>query len=545
MKFARYLLLALIALAVLAAAGCGGDAETAQEEPTAEGTAPATTPTSQPTPAIIIPEPSEMEMLEGVFATGYVRAAQDADLVFQVSGEVDRVLVEEGDMVDEGEALAVLDTRRFDQDVRNAEAALISARADQLALIEDPTDEQLRAAEAQVAQAAGNLGQVQGRVTSEDLAAARASIEEARAALADLQDGSDNLDIQQAQTRVAQASANLDTQRTRLSQAKTQAEINVQQAADNVRSAQVRYSAAYWDWRYVRDHGSAPPRTEREPTPNLSAQGEQEFRNMLEQAEIDLQSAEERLVSAQKSLEEALENEKSGIQQAESQLREAQIGLEQVLEPADADQLAAARARVANAEANLARLQGQQRAGELEAAQASLEAAQAQRDQLFSDPTESQSIRAEAGISRAEANLEQARLNREYAELQAPFAGEVAAVNIDPGDPAITAGAGGTPAIRLVDLSQLYVEVDVPDADIAEVEKGQPATVVADAIPGEAFEGTVSFVSPAAETSPQGVTTYMVRIELDSEDDRDVRLRAGMSVSVTIETGADTTSEDE
>jgi HlyD family secretion protein len=191
---------------------------------------------------------------------------------------------------------------------------------------------------------------------------------------------------------------------------------------------------------------------------------------------------------------------------------------------------------VANAEANLARLQGLQRAGEIEAAQASLEAAQAQRDQLFSDPTESQSIRAEAGISRAEANLEQARLNREYAELQAPFAGEIAAINIDPGDPAITAGAGGTPAIRLVDLSQLYVEVDVPDADIAQVEKGQPANVVADAIPGEVFEGTVSFVSPAAETSPQGVTTYMVRIELDNEDDRDLTLRAGMSVSVTIDT---------
>jgi multidrug resistance efflux pump len=85
----------------------------------------------------------------------------------------------------------------------------------------------------------------------------------------------------------------------------------------------------------------------------------------------------------------------------------------------------------------------------------------------------------------------------------------------------------------------------VPDADIAAVEKGQAATVVADAIRGETFEGTVSFVSPAAETSPQGVTTYMVRIEIDSADGRDLPLRAGMSVSVTIETDADTTSEDE
>jgi HlyD family secretion protein len=541
-------LFALIALALLAAAGCGGGESPAAEEAetSADSATPAATATSQPTPAIVIPDPADTEMIEGVFATGYVRAAQDADLVFQVSGEVERVLVEEGDMVQKDEVLAVLDTRRFDQDVRNAEAALISARADQLALVEDPTEERLRAAEAQVSQAAGNLNQVQGRVTAEDLAAARASIEEARAALADLEDGADALDVQQAQTRVEQARANLDMQRTRLSQAKTQAEINVQQAADNVRSAQVRYSAAYWDWRYVRDHGSAPPRTEREPTPNLSAQGEQDFRNQLEQAEIDLESAEERLESARKSLEEAIENEKSGVQQAESQLQEAQLSLEQVLEPAEADQFAAARARVANAEANLARLQGLQRAGEIEAAQAALNAAEANRDQLFSDPTESQSIRAEANISRAEANLEQSRLNREYAELQAPFAGEVAAVNIDPGDPAITAGAGGTPAIRLVDLSQLYVEVDVPDADIAQVEKGQTARVVADAIRGEMFEGTVSFVSPAANTSAQGVTTYMVRIELDDVTESGATLRAGMSVSVTIETdSAASPDEDE
>jgi HlyD family secretion protein len=104
-------------------------------------------------------------------------------------------------------------------------------------------------------------------------------------------------------------------------------------------------------------------------------------------------------------------------------------------------------------------------------------------------------------------------------------------VNIDPGDPAITAGAGGQPAIRLVDLSDLYVEVDVTDADIAQVNRGQPARVVADALPDQTFIGEVTFVSPAAETNQQGVITYLVRILLDEED---VPLRAGMSVSVTI-----------
>jgi multidrug efflux pump subunit AcrA (membrane-fusion protein) len=55
--------------------------------------------------------------------------------------------------------------------------------------------------------------------------------------------------------------------------------------------------------------------------------------------------------------------------------------------------------------------------------------------------------------------------------------------------------------------------------------------VVADALPDQAFIGEVTFVSPAAETSQQGIITYLVRILLDEED---VPLRAGMSVSVTI-----------
>jgi HlyD family secretion protein len=156
--------------------------------------------------------------------------------------------------------------------------------------------------------------------------------------------------------------------------------------------------------------------------------------------------------------------------------------------------------------------------------------AQANLDQLFSDPTESQEMRAQANIERAQANLEQARLNREYAELRAPFAGEVAVINIDPGDPAPT---GGSPAMRIVDMSDLRVEVDVTDADIDKVHIGQDAQVIADALPEQVFEGEVSFISPTADTNPQGVTTYRVRIDLVEEN---LPLRVGMSVSVNIDT---------
>ncbi len=552
MKRLRSTLLSLLVLAILLIAGCGGggdeaaDADTETERGTPTTRATASPLPEEPTPDILDELISPDALPDQVFATGYIEAAQDADLVFQVNGEVGEVLVEEGDKVQEDELLAILDTRRFDQEVRNAEAALISARADEMSLVEDPQPERVRAAEAAVAQAAGNLQQVQGSVTAADIAAAQATLDEAREALADLEAGADPLDVAEVREQVNQARISLQNTRDQLSHAKTQAEIQLQQATEQLQTAQINYSDAYWDWRYVRDNGKAPPQTEgRNRNPPLSAHSEQDYRDRLNQAENSLRQAEDSLQAAQKSLEQARLNEVTGIQQAEAQLQTAQIRLEQVNEPPENDQLAAARARVANAEANLSKLQGEQRAGQVNAAQAGLSSAQANLDQLYSDPTESQSIRAEANIERAQANLEQTRLNREYAEIRAPFAGEVAVVNIDPGDPGTTGGMGGEPAIRLVDLSELRVEVDVSDADIAKLAVGQRAEVVPDALPDRTFEGLVSFISPTADTSPQGVTTYRVRIVLD-KDGETLPLRAGMSVSVVIYPGtADNTTDDD
>lgn len=553
MRYSPFSRLVLLAVLALALTGCGGSSSATT---TAATTGPAagvptltiavTTNTPQTAGTQLPPTGASglaglvaqvaatpvADLSAEVFASGFVTARQDADLVFQVNGQVAQVLVEEGNRVQRDQVLAVLDTRRFDQDIRNAEAALAGAEADLAALGEDPSPEEVAAAQAAIAQATGQLNQVQGSVTDQDMLAAQANVEQARATLADLEDGADTLDIDAAQTRVAQARTNLQATRDQLSQRKTQAQLAIAQAADAVRQSQVDYSAAYWDWQYVRDHDRPPPVTEGERSPALSDQSEQGYRDRLNQAELTLHSAEQQLTAAEKAFEEARQAEITGIQAAEAQVEQAEIALDQVLEPADTDELARARAQVADAEAALARLQGQQREGQLAAAAGAVAAAQANLERLYSDPTQSQLTRAYANIERAAANLEQARLTREYAELRAPFDGEIAVVAIDPGDPAVT--TGGQPAIRMVDLSQLRVEVDVSDADVARVRVGQAAEVVADALPEEVFQGRVSFIAPTSERNSQGVTTYLVRIELT--DSRGLPLRVGMSASATIKT---------
>ncbi|MFP4437928.1 MAG: HlyD family secretion protein [Chloroflexaceae bacterium] len=487
----------------------------------------------EPTPTALPELPGQIELEFDITATGAVRAFQDAEIAFQTGGTVNEIYVEEGDQVQAGELLAILDVRRLEQSIRNAEAALQSAQAQLEGL--EPTGEQIRQAEAGLQQARGQLNQAQGAVTPQDVNAAQQQINQAQATLNDVLAGPDEVDIRAASAQRDAALAGLETQRVQLSQAKTQAEIAVARATNQVWAAQSNYSNAYWNWRDSEDFDPELDLPEAIPVDfdlgiDISDNISGFFSDQLLQAIVQLRQANLALEEAQLGYEQAGLAEIAGLQQAEAQVNQAQAQLDQLLQPPEESQVAQARAAVANAQANLAKLTGRQREGQIQAAQGGVAQAQANLDRLLTTPTESQQAQAAAGIAQAEAALAQAQLNREYAEIRAPFDGEVAVVNIDPGDVVAAGGPAREPAIRLVDMSRLYVDVFVNEALIDRVEVGQPVQIVADAIAGQVFTGTVTFIAPSAEIQ-QGVTTYQVRIELDEAPEP---LRVGMTVVANI-----------
>lgn len=466
------LALLLVTAAMLAA--CAGPAATT---PTATAPRPAATAAPAPT-AAVVSTPAPLAL--GISGSGTVLAAQDADLSFQVQGTVAQVLIEEGDQVQAGDLLAVLDVRAFDQQLQQAQAALANAQAQQAALTEDPRQS--------------------------DLAAANAAVRQAQEALKAVQNGAKPLDLQTAEQAVALAGANLQSTRDRLSFAKTQAELAAEQAAFQLTQAQARYAQSKFNWTYAQETGNDPLVPEvtvgTQRVANKLSNGQMEnYYAQFVQAEATLRSAERAVDLAVKAAENARQSEVTGIQAAEAQLRQAELALEKLKQPADAAQLAAA--------------------------QAGLAQAQASRAKVIPDPRDSQVAAAQAGVAQAEAALTLAQINRERAELRAPFAGQVAIVNVDVGDPSTVAGG---PAIQVVDLSALRVEVPISDVDIARVKEGQRATVRVDGIPDREFAGAVSFVSPTATT--QGtIRTFLVRIALDDS----TGLRAGMSARVDIQ----------
>src|SRR5439155_2289799 len=119
-----------------------------------------------------------------VSATGSVVATRQAKLVFTNSGRIQDILVNIGDHVSAGQALA--------------------------RLASDTQQLKLDTAKSQLTTAQLKLQQLTEAATSEDVGAAQAAFDAAIAKLSDVQNGATAADLQAAQAAVVQAHAPLD-----------------------------------------------------------------------------------------------------------------------------------------------------------------------------------------------------------------------------------------------------------------------------------------------------------------------------------------------
>lgn len=192
-----------------------------------------------------------------------------------------------------------------------------------------------------------------------------------------------------------------------------------------------------------------------------------------------------------------------------------------------------AQAAVASASmaAEIARLQYEQAqegasANDLRAAEAQVAQAQANYARLARGPNAEEIYAAQAQVDQNAASLEQAKLRLEGATLRAPFAGTVAGINGRIGEVA----SGATPVITLVDLSSYHVDVSIDETSIGQVQVGQPAEIYLDAFPDRALAGKVTHVDPVGTLS-QGLVNYRVTVEIEPTE---VPLKADMTASVNI-----------
>jgi HlyD family secretion protein len=83
----------------------------------------------------------------------------------------------------------------------------------------------------------------------------------------------------------------------------------------------------------------------------------------------------------------------------------------------------------------------------------------------------------------------------------------------------------------MVNEEAFHIEVSVDEIDIDQIAVGQEVDITLDALPDTIVTGTIAEIAPTAATSGVGIVTYLVTINLDSED---VTLRPGMTANASI-----------
>jgi HlyD family secretion protein len=145
------------------------------------------------------------------------------------------------------------------------------------------------------------------------------------------------------------------------------------------------------------------------------------------------------------------------------------------------------------------------------------------------DQVESRREVAAASVAEARNGVAAARANLEDTRLLSPVRGVVLAKLKGVGEIAVPGGfAGSGDLLRLADLSELRAEIDVSEADLANVHLGQDAEVVPDAYPDRRYGAKVVKLYPQVNRQ-KGTLKVEVRIE-----DPDEHLLPDMSVRITF-----------
>lgn len=404
------------------------------------------------------------ELVRSISATGQVVALTQVDVKSLAGGQILRVAVEEGTRVKKGDLIAVIDPN----DTRT---------------IFEQTRSDLDSANARAEQARQNL-ELQTEQNLVDVSDAEAGLQAARirAARAQLelkrQPELARTALRTSEARLRQAEVNLDRfEKVTSLQLRREANANVDQSKTNLDVARV----------------------------NLKRQQDLFAKGYVSQFVVD---------QATNTAEQA--NTNFQIQQQRLSTVETDLGAQRNSLRAALDEARAARDQ---ARANLLNIDITRRSyEEAIAAVTSAKAAllRAKTNKIQNEVRRNEVLAASAATVRSRLSNDNAKVQLDQTTVLAPRDGVVTTKYLEAGA-IVPPGAGafteGNKIVQLSDVTQLYVDCAVDEADIANVRPGQKVRITADAFRGVTVDGVVARVSPAAITA-NNVTSVKVRVRV-------------------------------
>ena len=136
---------------------------------------------------------------------------------------------------------------------------------------------------------------------------------------------------------------------------------------------------------------------------------------------------------------------------------------------------------------------------------------------------------ADTQLKSAKANLDLVDYTVKNAYMKAPFAGIIAAKNMEEGDMINPMMGMGQSILTLMDLSKVKVTVEAPAEEIEKIRIGQKCLVKISSRPGETFSGEVYSKNLAADPLSK---TFKVEVKIDNPE---MKIKAGVYADISIE----------
>lgn len=420
------------------------------------------------------------ELIRSINGSGLIVANTKVDVKSKAGGRVVELMVDEGSEVKQGDIIARIDPSDtqtvFDQaqaDVTSAQARAAQARTN-ATLQQMNSATSVKDAENQLALARIRLSKAE-KDASMQPQLSQASITNAKAAV-----------------RVA-AEAQITLVNVTIPQQKREAESNAQRAQtdlENALSNELRQKSLL-DKGYISQSAYEQSVSQLASARATAASAQQKLSTIESQFDADRRSAQARL------------------DQAQASLRQAQVNSGQ--DYVSARSLDEAKKNVRAAELSLQR---------------------AKNDRLNNAVRTSDVTTAVASAVRTRVALRNAQVQLQDTTVLAPRDGVVTVRYLEQGTiipPGTSTFAQGTSIVELSDVSRLFVEIPVDEADISNVHVDQTVRIVVEAYPGQEIQGVVTRVNPSATTT-NNITAVKVRVEITSNPKK-LQVMPGMSAT--------------
>lgn len=142
---------------------------------------------------------------------------------------------------------------------------------------------------------------------------------------------------------------------------------------------------------------------------------------------------------------------------------------------------------------------------------------------------------AEADVKAAEAQLASANWRLSNCDIRAPIAGTVLTKKSEKGNlvnPLAFAGGSGS-VCDMADLSDLEVDLEIPERDIAKLAVGQACRVRADAYPAKVYPGRLDRIMPIANRA-KSIVNVRVKVTLPADEKPGTYLKPEMGAVVSF-----------